>query len=458
MTTTCQAKLFLIIVSLSLLIILPHAAYAQEQSISQQKEDLSELLKNPALRSSDFISVTREASAATTDTDMDSLSPLTVPIMSFEEISRNLSKQPVEVIAEVERLFQPNITNPLLEEADHHFYLPLVQQNRSASSVSDVDAVHAAQTDGAIFAHLDGPIGITTDRLGNVFTISDATLSSLLTKFAPNGQELLKTTVSVQPASLGQLTTDMTFGYIWHLWRNGLIIVYHPDTLQAVGAVDISSMPFDATRVYDIATGTVRDMSGAILSFQANYGDIAVWIRDVQAQIYDIYVSGISVGTPFVAQVRVTPQRSAIRVLASSSGSSAPDNNLPRGLAINPQGLVLTTLALAGLGDRLTAFSVDFPDNVNALRPTIVFNEVAVASRGMTADQNGNFYVATSMIGIPACGIDSSGATLILSADLQQGSCLAFGSVLMQTWDIAVNPEVTKAYITTGNGDIYSLP
>ncbi|MGH9944727.1 MAG: pre-peptidase C-terminal domain-containing protein, partial [Pyrinomonadaceae bacterium] len=307
-----------------------------------------------------------------------------------------------------------------------------------------------------IFAQLLTPVGAALDSSGNIFVSSDAVNSTLITKFAPNGTVLAQIPIGnfLSVGSIGHLDTDPATGLIWDLLPTGEVGLINPTSGQITPAFDLRQITADTSAIYDIASGRVDGFGGLINTRSANYGDIALWRRNNQL---DVFVAGNSVAFPFVMRIPIssTGQPGTPRVLISSRQSAALNgNNLTRGVAVNSQGLVLTTLPLDGLPslpvDRAVAFSADFSQG-QGLPPTVLFNGQDFTSRGMTVDAAGNFYVATGQNGNSFCGIGGSGALVVIPSALNNAFCHPLNVTIANSRDVAVRPDGALAYMTVGN-------
>lgn len=308
-----------------------------------------------------------------------------------------------------------------------------------------------------LFAEPRIPTGIVVDSQGNVIIQSDDQFGAI-TKLSPTGQ-----IINQVPTASGILTLERRFaidsqtGSILGLANQGQLSIFDSNTLQEQPLGSLKSLAVDTSRVYDVATGTVGNAGALIIPQQANYGDFAIVSGN---GFTDLYVSGISVAFPFVMRVRFAQNTVSSEVLVMSSASGAPNDNSPPGIAVSPQGLVLTTLttgSTAGTFSVPIAFSTDFSGGVGTLTPTIVGNgQLFVSSRGMTADAAGNFYIATSSIGVSGGGVSAAGALLVLDAELNNFVVLGQDSPasLNGLVDVAVNAEGTRIYATQ---DIFTI-
>lgn len=358
--------------------------------------------------------------------------------------------------------FKPAQVEEQEAELNMHIFLPLIQQGNGVGSpqVESKQSVEASAI-SRVFAHqLSLPIGVATDLTGNVLVTSDNVLNVKISKYAPTGQLLGELPFGniTSSEAIGHLATDPGTGLVWDLLQDGRVLIFNPHTLQIVGQFDIRTLNINTTAVYEFASGRILDLSGSVLPSLSSYADIALFRR---GQIVDVFVTGLStVGVPFVIRLRLTPTRYFAQAIAASLSVTSGSNGVARGVAVNRNGIVLTTLPRAGnIGnvDRAVAFSADFPERANVLRSTMLFNGTPMTSRGMATDPQGNFYIATGVIGgpaVPNCGINSSAVLLAVTADLRRLVCLGNGGVLGQSSDVAINPQGNRLYATVGNSVI----
>ena len=138
----------------------------------------------------------------------------------------------------------------------------------------------------------------------------------------------------------------------------------------------------------------------------------------------------------------------------STQAIAAPSEQSPPGIAVNPQGTVLTTLGVnrttAGNFSAPVVFTVNFdPLQVTDSNRPLVLSNVDLSSRGMTADASGNFYIATGTIGTSLGGANGSGAILSLSPNLELTGIYTQG-VVASAQDVAVSPDGQFLYATVG--------
>lgn len=357
-------------------------------------------------------------------------------------------------------------SSPLVDD----LVLRNASNSSSTTSSTSVDAQSGRLANPFLFANSILPVGIVTDRAGNVFVSSeDASVGedgiprsfggSIITKYAPNGTSLGKIQVGplfspVDVVAGNRFALETNSGLILSLSPSGQINLIEPNQGIVAPWVNLKGIPIQTDQVYDVATGETRDFTGAIQPSLSSYGDIAVFNgRD----FLDVYVSGISAGQafPFILRLRLSQTLgNSAQVIMSSIATASPNEGSPPGIAVNSQGTVLTTLGVnrttAGNFSAPVAFSVDFnPQNVTNSNRPLVFSNVDLSSRGMTTDAAGNFYIATGTIGTTLGGANGSGAIISLSPNLELTGIYTQG-VVAAAQDVAVSPNGQVLYATIG--------
>lgn len=225
-------------------------------------------------------------------------------------------------------------------------------------------------------------------------------------------------------------------GEIWLLKGIGDLFLVNPTTGAGRHVVNVGTLPVDLSSTYDVTTGTVGRVT-SILPLHSFYGDIAVLWRGNQL---DVLVSGVTSVQPFVMRIRFVQGTFMSATTLISSTAVEVDANQPRGVAINAQGTVLTTMPIASFGEHIYAFSIDFLESQGSL-PMVVAE--AVLSSGMDTDGNGNFYISGHNL---LCNGDTS-ALLIVPAGLTSPMCLpSTGSLFGSGYDVTVSPAGYSVY------------
>lgn len=305
------------------------------------------------------------------------------------------------------------------------------------------------------FATLNFPLGVTTNGAGDVIATHDQISNYALTRFSPAG--VPQTTVpfgSIQVGQDGRLATDRTTGAIYFLQQSGGLSIINPTTLQMSPLGDLAQTPIDGTRIYDVTTGTVRDGSGFVVPGLARFGDLATHTSAGGTRL-DMFVS-VRGSTTFRYVTRYTFINGAFQGAKAiiASFSSKGTDNLPAGVAVNPQGNVLTTLqtfkgpsVATDLVDRAHLFVFTYPEA--GPPPAQVFDGRDLSTEGMDADAAGRFY-AVGQIGSAACGAAGSAAVVMLLPDGRPLACQPF-SILATPRDITISADGALAYETIGN-------
>jgi CSLREA domain-containing protein len=306
-------------------------------------------------------------------------------------------------------------------------------------------------------------VGVATDPSGNVYVSHDNLVNTLVDKYSPSGQLLFQFVIGnfFSTGTIGHLEPNPDNpAQILDLFPDGEWWNLDFNTHQAQYWGSLKSIAVDTTSIYDIATGVTGNMSGSVVpsAAQTQYGDLAVYKRSDGT---DYFFSGLSVGAvPFVLRVRAfsngSPSVAKVLVSTSDLNMAETQNGLPRGIAVNSQGTVLTTLPFAQLPgfpsyDAAVTFGDGFPESQGSA-PTILADTnnqpFAISSRGMTTDKNGNFFIATGAPGTSAGGLLGSGMIVELPPHLESLNFHALGNdVIIDSQDIAVGPNGDVAYV-----------
>ncbi|HYO14914.1 MAG TPA: S-layer homology domain-containing protein [Thermoanaerobaculia bacterium] len=300
---------------------------------------------------------------------------------------------------------------------------------------------------------LFNPTGITTDLDGNLIVLSNLQGSLLLSKYSSDGVLLGQAPFS--SGLDGSLATDPGSGLIFLLNSFGDVWLIDPTDLSTFFFFNVKSVPTDASSIYDVASQTTSAQSGLIQprAAQTSYGDIAISRRNGN---FNLYVSGLSVAFPFILRIPLVPNASGLLVpgtsdvILTSLASAAPNDNLARGVAVNQNGWVLTTLPFnlgpIGNSDFLYAFQEEkAPDKGGTLGVDHkrIFPSEFSSSRGMATDRLGKLYVATGIIG-SVCGVGG----ILIFPDFASGLCIPLADQATSSpWDFATSPDGTAAYL-----------
>jgi hypothetical protein len=303
--------------------------------------------------------------------------------------------------------------------------------------------------------------GVTTDAAGNIFVSSVAGGLPVVTKFAPNGAGVYQ--IRTPGIAATKLAYDASLDRVIALEENGFLTVFDANTGQTTGAANVKQIPIDTSAIVDISSGNIDNFGGLIQPAFSSFGDIAV----LNGQGFtDLYISAISQAFPYVIRLRFLVNGGFdADVLVSSRASAAPTDNIAPGIAVNPQGVVLTTLPIAGnIGTFNVAVALpydwDGQQRTGSFVPQVVLSGAAVSSRGITADRTGNFYIGTSAIGASFGGVSGSGI-LVLTPNAQFSNFISFNQALSRVPDLAVSPQGDRLYAiadTGGGAFIASTP
>ena len=331
----------------------------------------------------------------------------------------------------------------------------------------------ADSTPTVFLSGLQIPVGIAVDRDSNIFVHSDATFTTLLSKFSPNGANLGAIRlggIAIDEFVGSRLEPDPITGNILLLTPRGLIYSVDRGTGQYNVLADLSRLAFSTwNRVYDVLRSEYRPLA---LGNPA-YGDFAALRRS--NSVMDLFISantGASGGFPFIMRVTVDYQQSSwvADVIVTSQGTTAGNVNLPSGIAVNSAGTVLTALtfpvriATSGFANGLVSFSAGFSNRAScpgsAVCPRFAVTSpdgqpLDFANTGMTADTAGNFYIASGIIGSTACGLGAGDALVVFPANLnpRQAKCLGIDFPIGHSSDVAVapvSPNENRVYLTIG--------
>jgi len=317
--------------------------------------------------------------------------------------------------------------------------------------------------DPSTLAHLSTPGGVTVDREGNVWVASYAGTSSLLTAYEPDGELLHEVFFGDAVSAIGEgtaLATDPDSGALVMLSDQGTIHAIDPATARIEPWLDLRSLRIDTSAVFDISSGVVSELGGLVIPSASFYGDLAIWRHD---GVMDLFVSGNSVAIPFVLRVRLGDEGIvSARVLVASLASAAPNTNEPRGVAVTPDGAVLTVLPMLGAEDigvldHAIAFAGDLDERAGG-SPRRVLDDQPFTSWGLAAGASGRFYAAIGSSSPIWC--EAVPAVVIIEPDLATTKCLPAGLDLFDTpRDVAVAPdEATTTMVMQDSGAVVTLP
>ena len=305
-------------------------------------------------------------------------------------------------------------------------------------------------TEYSLFAESNIPQGICIDKNNNVYVSSvdpNNPFQNLITKYSREGNKLKENIVNL----FGYLEYDPVTNKIW-LLDNQQFYLVDPADLTISSYLDISEHNADVDNIYDMATDSKFPMY--INAGGAKYQDFDLYRNGNRL---DVFVAGFHQAWQFILRIRIINETvQSAKVVIASGSSLSPEDSSPHGVAVNSNGVVLTTLGWTGKVtnvDRGVVFSADFPEDQS--QPIFLFDEYQTfGSRGMTCDNNDNFYVATGWCGSGVAGGGES-SIIFIPASLAKTYSYAFQSLYANPRDIVFNPGNQKFYISDSDTDFF---
>jgi len=280
-----------------------------------------------------------------------------------------------------------------------------------------------------LFANLTSPEGVTTDLSGNVYiSYNDYNVSSgqqqAVAEYTSGGA-LLNSAVmltngpNAYPGSLVSLGSSeslptLNTGDILEMQPDGETFTYRPSTGGSSSYSQYQGNTFDASSVYDPQTGSYLNLNGTISLSSATFGGFGI-------DGSNILVSGDANGWDFVMRASYsqnnlgTISRTDKILLAAPLDGDSPS---PRGLAVNPQGTVLTTLPSSTGLETLVAFNVQ-RGSLSPVIPNLGLPEPpTITAGGITLDSLGDFVLATGATSL----LEGAPGYVAITPDLSQYS------------------------------------
>lgn len=322
---------------------------------------------------------------------------------------------------------------------------------------------HHLQAQTYRFANASIPVGVEVDNYNNVHVFHDNLSSTMLTKYSSSGQVRNRRAYGSW-TSIGYTAkmARMSSGYFLGIFPNGDLALINPGNGSSSILGNLRQTPMSTSNIYDVAIGRFHNMGGTVQPSIAHFGDIAVYERS--SDLY-VFITAISARIPFVVRLHFNRGNyRGAKVVVASSGASMLASGQARGIAVNKYGRVLTTLpyikSINGQGvDAGVTFNYNF---TSSSRPQFILRRADMASLGMAADNQGNFYVATGSIGTSMAGARGSGAILKLNSSLTKVKNIfrlaSYSGSMVASEDVAVSPDGRYAYVTVSNyNSVYKI-
>ena len=259
---------------------------------------------------------------------------------------------------------------------------------------ADLPVGAVAESGIVFFSHYDpSDPGTNREDIG-AFSATGAALSNVVIS---TGSNALPGALQVLGSSAGQLNSAFESGDIVELQPDGELYAYRPTTGGSAYFGNLALLNASVSNVYDVQTSRLENFTGSISFSNAEFGDFGVYGND-------LVVSGESNGFDFVARVGCANGAPATATVLDSSAASDGGPVAPKGVAVNAQGTVLTSLPFSPGGNLSQGFDVPvgfslFFDQNDGPAPTVLTFGLAtysrVDSREISTDASGNFVMAT---------------------------------------------------------------
>jgi hypothetical protein len=296
------------------------------------------------------------------------------------------------------------------------------------------------------------PEAICTDNAGNVIVSSvdpDNVFQDLLTKFSSKASILKR----INLPETGRMKYDNIMKKIWMLIDKQFYLLDPADFSLSL-FFDITDLSINTDQIYDISIElpfpSFLDPKNAI------YCDFDFLYRGDQI---DLFAAGFYQAWHFILRIRLNNQAvESAAVIVTSGATLSPHDNSPHGIAVNSQGIVLTTLGWPGEiahSDQPVYFGIDYPED-QSQPPVYLFDAYqSFSSRGMTTDEHGNFYVASGWGGGGGAAGGSS-CLIFVPASLDTVFTFSFQSLYANPRDVTLDEENGFMYITDSDMDFFS--
>ena len=313
---------------------------------------------------------------------------------------------------------------------------------------ADLPVGVAAESGIVFFSHFDpSDPGTNREDIG-AFSATGAALSNVVISTGPNA---LPGALQVLGSSAGQLNSAFESGDIVELQPDGELYAYRPTTGGSAYFGDLALLNANVSSVYDVQTSRLENFNGFFSFSNAVFGDFGV-------NGNDLVVSGESDGLDFVARVGFANGAAATATVLVSSAASDGGPVAPKGVAVDAQGTVLTSLPFSPTGNLSQGFDVPvgfglFFDQNDGHVPTVLKFGLPtysqVDSREISTDANGNFVLATGPGGSSLTGYEPG--YVEVTADLNQFTAqqISQSDGSMIPWGVtvdSVNQNVVLAF------------
>jgi hypothetical protein len=323
-----------------------------------------------------------------------------------------------------------------------HRFLPLalrLEERALMTTLGSDFPVGAAAESGTVYvSHFDSSDPVTNREDIEAFSSSGAELANVLIS---TGSNALPGALQALGSSAGELNVYLDPADILELQPDGELYTFRPSTGQTGYIGDLADLNAAVSSVYDVQTARLEDFTGYISMSNAEFGDFGV-------DGNDLVVSGESNGFDFVARVGFANGAPATAKVLASSAASDGGAVAPKGVAVNAQGTVLTSLPFSPSGNLSQGIDVPvgfnlFFDQDDGPAPTVLTFGLStysqIDSREISTDANGDFVMATGPAGSSLTGGEPG--IVELTADLNQFSAQAISQSegAMIPWGVTVD-------------------
>jgi hypothetical protein len=317
---------------------------------------------------------------------------------------------------------------------------------------------------GIDVANLNDPVGVTTDAAGDVFisynNVNNFYGETDIAVYNKSGTYLFSKAIATGPAavpgalitlgsSAPQLNSALQPGDILDMLPDGEVYAYRPTTGGLAYFTNVAQVSADESHIFDIQTRTYSNFGGSIYLPTADFGDLSVLGSTV-------VVSGESNGLPFVMRIGFAngvPATAKVLLSSETTDNGSVDS---RGVAVNANGTVLTTLPYSPTGnvnagiDVAVGFDLFF-DSDGTSPQVLTFgypSSLQIDSRGITTDAGGNFVIATGVNGDIVS--NPYPGYVMVSSDLRQVSAgiIDTSYLSLNSRAVAVDPTTGRLYET----------